>query len=77
MRTERVIVVAYDHKWNDEFKKIKIYLEKTLENNIIAIEHEGSTSVEGLYAKPILDIDVIIESYDKFEDVKFRLKKFT
>jgi GrpB-like predicted nucleotidyltransferase (UPF0157 family) len=74
MRTERVIVVPYDFKWNDEFKKIKIYLEKALDNSIVAIEHVGSTSVEGLYAKAILDIDVIIENYDKFEDVKFRLK---
>jgi GrpB-like predicted nucleotidyltransferase (UPF0157 family) len=76
MKTERVIVVVpYDYTWKDEFKKIKLYLEKVLKNSIIAIEHVGSTSVEGLYAKPIIDIDVIIESYDKFEDVKCRLEK--
>ncbi len=74
MRTERVIVLPYDPKWYDEFQKIKSYLEKALENSILEIEHVGSTSVEGLYAKPIIDIDIVIESYDKFEDVKFRLK---
>jgi GrpB-like predicted nucleotidyltransferase (UPF0157 family) len=74
MRTKIVVVVPYDSKWNDEFNKIKFYLEKALGNNIVAIEHVGSTSVEGLYAKPIIDLDVIIESYDKFEDVKSRLK---
>ena len=74
MRTERVIVVPYDSKWNDEFQKIKFYLEKELKNNIVAIEHVGSTSVEGLYAKPIIDIDIIIENYDKFEDVKSHLE---
>ena len=75
MKTKRVIVVPYDSKWNDEFQKIKSYLEKTLENSILAIEHIGSTSIEGLSAKPIIDIDVIIEGYDKFEDAKSRLKK--
>ena len=75
MKTKRVIVVSYDSKWNDEFQKIKSYLEKTLENSILAIEHVGSTSIEGISAKPIIDIDVIIEGYDKFEDAKSRLKK--
>jgi len=39
MKTKRVIVVPYDSKWNDEFQKIKSYLEKALENSILAIEH--------------------------------------
>jgi GrpB-like predicted nucleotidyltransferase (UPF0157 family) len=70
MKTEKVIVVSHDPKWNDEFEKIKSCLERVLKDSILAIEHVGSTSVEGLWAKPIIDIDVIIESYDKFEDVK-------
>jgi GrpB-like predicted nucleotidyltransferase (UPF0157 family) len=74
MRTKRVIVVPYDYRWKKEFEKIKLYLEKTLENSIIAIEHVGSTSVEGLSAKPILDIDVVIRNYDNFQDVKSRLE---
>ena len=74
MKTKRVIIVPYDSKWSNEFEKIKLYLEKSLENSIVAIEHVGSTSIEGLSAKPIIDIDVIIQSYDKFEDVKLRLK---
>ncbi|MCB2299316.1 GrpB family protein [Clostridium tagluense] len=74
MKTKRVIVVPYDSRWNNEFQKIKLYLEKALENSVVAIEHVGSTSIEGLSAKPIIDIDVIIESYDTFEDVKSRLK---
>lgn len=75
MKTRRVIVIPYDSNWKVEFKKIKAHLEETLENSILAIEHVGSTSVEGLSAKPIIDIDVIIEGYDKFEDVKSRLEK--
>lgn len=74
MKTKRVIVIPYDSKWKDEFKKIKLYLEKALKNSILAIEHVGSTSVEGLSAKPIIDMDIIMESYGKFEDVKSRLE---
>lgn len=74
MRTKTVIVVPYDFKWKYEFEKIKLYLEKTLEKSIMGIEHVGSTSIEGLSAKPIIDIDIIIESYDNFKDVKSRLE---
>ena len=37
------------------------------------IEHIGSTSVPGLPAKPIIDMDVVIESVDQLEDVESRL----
>lgn len=74
MGVKRVIVVPYDSKWSNEFYKIKSYLQKALENTYIAIEHVGSTSVEGLYAKPIIDIDAVIESYDVFKDVESRLE---
>jgi len=47
-----------------------MYLEKELKNNIVAIEHAGSTSVEGLCSKPIIDIDVIIENYDIFNELR-------
>lgn len=74
MRTKNVYVVPYDYRWKEEFRKIKLYLEESLENSIIEIEHVGSTSVEGLYAKPIIDIDVVIKSYDDFQEVKSKLE---
>lgn len=74
MRTKNVIVLSYDSNWSDEFEKIKVYLEKVLGDTILGIEHVGSTSVEGLAAKPIIDLDVIIESYNNFEEVKSRLE---
>ena len=74
MKTKKVTVVPYDPKQKVEFEKIKSHLGKVLEKSVLAIEHVGSTSVEGLSAKPIIDIDVVIESYDKFEEVKSRLK---
>jgi len=70
---KKVIVVPYDAQWKDEFARIKEELLRALDGYIIAIEHIGSTSVEGLAAKPIIDIDVVIQSYDVFEAVKRRL----
>ena len=48
---------------------IKDELEPALGQLAMRIEHVGSTSVEGLSAKPIIDIDVVIKDYTVFEEV--------
>ena len=69
MRTAKVVVLPYDENWKLAFKEIKNELEQALGDCIIAIEHIGSTSVEGLAAKPCIDIDVIIQDYSVFHAV--------
>jgi len=68
MRTKRVTVVPYDPTWPHEFEKIKQKLLPAIGEYVIAVEHVGSTSVEGLSAKPVIDIDVVM-----FNDDAFRL----
>ena len=75
MRTRKVVVVPYDEKWEQEFEKIKQELSCKLDNLVIAIEHVGSTSVEGLAAKPVIDIDIVIKDYNFFEAVKGALSQ--
>lgn len=72
MKTKYVIVEDYNPKWKDEFKSIENELLSVLSGKIISIEHVGSTSVEGLAAKPIIDIDVVIDQ--NFEEVKKSLE---
>jgi GrpB-like predicted nucleotidyltransferase (UPF0157 family) len=59
--------------WNTAFNDIKQTLNSWLGDDIITIEHVGSTSVEGLAAKPIIDIDIVIDSMDTFIQVKEKL----
>lgn len=79
MKTKKVIVVPYDRQWQKEFEKIKVDISAVLGQLAVSIEHVGSTSVEGLWAKPILDIDVIISDnkflpqvIDKLESIGYR-----
>ncbi|MBR4289959.1 MAG: GrpB family protein, partial [Oscillospiraceae bacterium] len=73
MRTARVIVLPYDRAWEAAFEAIKDEIESAVGDLVIGIEHVGSTSVEGLSAKPCIDIDVVIEDYGVFEEVARRL----
>ena len=69
MRTKSVVVEKWNPKWKDEFERIVDSLGEDVIYNSVKIEHVGSTSVEGLSAKPIIDLDIVIEK-DKFEIIK-------
>ncbi|MDE6578995.1 MAG: GrpB family protein [Ruminiclostridium sp.] len=69
MRTKNVIVLPYDSKWKTNFENIKRELISAIGDLAICIEHVGSTSVEGLSAKPVIDIDVVISDYSVFNSV--------
>lgn len=74
MRTKRVVVEKWNPQWKYEYEKIVASLGKDIIYNSIKIEHVGSTSVEGLSAKPVIDLDIVIEK-DKFEIIKELLNK--
>ena len=74
MRTKKVVVLPYDRTWQSDFEEIKREIEGAIGDLIVGIEHVGSTSVEGMSAKPIIDIDVIIQDNTAFDAVVRRLK---
>ena len=63
-------VVNYDPAWREEFEAIQARLLPALGELCIGIEHVGSTSVPGLAAKPIVDIDVVTSSRGLFPAVR-------
>ena len=74
MKTAKVIVVPYDEAWRVAFEEIKKEIEDAIGDLIVGIEHVGSTSVKGMYAKPCIDVDVIIKDYSEFDAVVKRLE---
>ena len=72
---KQVVVHSYEKIWADDFVEIRDELNTVLKNLALRIEHVGSTSVEGLSAKPIIDIDVVIQNRDKLPEVIAALQK--
>lgn len=60
MAGKKVIVKQYDPCWSQAFRRIRQELESSMGEYILTVEHVGSTSVPGLAAKPIIDLDVVI-----------------
>jgi GrpB-like predicted nucleotidyltransferase (UPF0157 family) len=58
-------VVDWSPRWAEQFDEVAAVLRTALAGVATArVEHVGSTSVPGLAAKPILDIDVIVDEAD-------------
>ena len=70
MGTKHVVVLPYDEAWKKDFEDVRSELMEVLVGRIVSIEHVGSTSVPGLSAKPIIDIDIVIADETDFDEVK-------
>lgn len=57
-------IVPYDSRWQDEFRTIGKQLRLSLGDIALRIDHIGSTSVPGLAAKDIIDIQVTVQILD-------------
>lgn len=55
-----VEVVPYQSSWPMQFEEEKVKIATILGDNLVACYHIGSTSVEGLSAKPIIDIMPVV-----------------
>jgi GrpB-like predicted nucleotidyltransferase (UPF0157 family) len=57
-----IMVVDYDPAWSTQFEVLRSIILSAVGDAAVAIEHVGSTSVPGLAAKPVIDIDVVVAS---------------
>ncbi|MGC9934913.1 GrpB family protein [Priestia aryabhattai] len=64
----------YDYNWLILFDRERELLSSQLKGLIINIEHVGSTSIEGLFAKPIIDIAIGVSSLDKVIKIREKVK---
>jgi GrpB-like predicted nucleotidyltransferase (UPF0157 family) len=70
----RIEIHQYDPRWCTDFTDLRAKLSAVLRNLATGIEHVGSTAVPGLPAKPIIDIDVAVESEAVLAAVREKLE---
>lgn len=63
----QVKLVAYSVNWKKLFEVEKELLHSIIGKNTKDIQHFGSTAIEGIKAKPILDILVGVQSLEEVE----------
>lgn len=53
-------LVEYDPEWPRLFETLARGIREALGERVLLLEHAGSTSISGLAAKPIIDIDLVV-----------------
>lgn len=73
MKQRVIVVVDYDPSWPLAFEGLKSRILPVLGDVAVSVEHVGSTSVPGLAAKPVIDMDVVVASAADMADAIERL----
>ncbi|CAH1207485.1 hypothetical protein PAECIP111890_03034 [Paenibacillus sp. JJ-223] len=63
----QVFLVPWTEQWEVEFTEEAMKIRNELKGDIQSIHHIGSTAIKGLRAKPIIDIAIEVESFEKGE----------
>lgn len=68
LKQDNIALVAYDSSWPNsaqlEMDKLRTILPST---KIVDIQHVGSTAIPGVSAKPIIDIQIAVNSLDEMK----------
>ncbi len=67
--TEEIVVVDYDPRWPEWFERTRTYVWPAVKELALRIDHVGSTSVPGLAAKPIIDMDIVVADVSRVRRV--------
>jgi GrpB-like predicted nucleotidyltransferase (UPF0157 family)/quercetin dioxygenase-like cupin family protein len=60
--TQDIVVSDYDPAWPSWFETVRRRVWPAVQDVAVRIDHVGSTSVPGLAAKPIIDMDIVVAS---------------
>lgn len=62
-----ISIVPYNSQWPLQFQRLKAVFDDALSGMQLPVEHVGSTAVPGMVAKPVLDIDIVIENDEQLQ----------
>lgn len=72
---EQWIIAKYDPEWKNQFNDIALKIRNALGDLVVRIDHVGSTSIAGLDAKPIIDIQLSVIDFETIINHKSEIEK--
>lgn len=62
-----IVVVPYDLHWPEMYRQEAARLSAVFGQNLIKMHHIGSTSIPGIYAKPVIDMMPLVRNIEQVE----------
>jgi GrpB-like predicted nucleotidyltransferase (UPF0157 family) len=72
--TREMIIVPYDKKWPKLYEDEKTLLTGIFGALILDVQHIGSTSIEGMWAKPIIDIMIVVDNIEAVDEFSGKME---
>ncbi len=63
----RIHMVPHAPHWRQEFESEAAQITAALGAGVVAVHHVGSTAIPGIYAKPVLDLLLVVQSVDALD----------
>lgn len=64
----QIKIVPYNPLWPRIYKEESTFIKNVLKDLVVEIYHIGSTSIEGLSSKPIIDIMPVVKNIDAVDE---------
>ena len=74
-KSRPIVILPHQNRWRDEFEALATRLRSIVTDQVLRIDHIGSTSVAGLAAKDIVDIQMTVRDIDGLEVLQHRLQR--
>ena len=57
---QEIVIAEYDPIWPHWFESAAFRIREALGDKVLKLDHVGSTSVRGLPAKPLIDVNIVV-----------------
>ena len=64
LKKDTVVLEPHSEAWDIEGRNICAKIKEILKDDVVDVQHVGSTSIQGICAKPIIDVAVAVRSFD-------------
>lgn len=72
--SDRAVIIPYEPEWPVLFASLGEALRRALGDVALRIDHIGSTSIPGLDAKPVIDIQISLASFEPLDSFRIPIE---
>lgn len=72
--SEMITVEPYNPEWPALFRDLGVKIRQAIGSGALRVDHIGSTSIPGLAAKPIIDIQISVAAFDPMDPYRLPLE---
>jgi len=64
----KISMVPHNPEWRHEFQQEAAQITAVLGNNALTVHHVGSTAIPAIYAKPIIDLLLVVQDLSALDE---------